>query len=212
LFISQTVNGKNEIIYKINKDGFVNSLTKELDVPQDLYGFQFSSLGDDYLKIHAVQNGGAVSDDIIVRWYPDKKVFGISPNSQDEMSSVLIHTFKSTNGSALAKAYADYNGAGSVATLHLVIDSGGKQKEIYQINANGFYNTIVSKQDLAISSNSFYGYEVVKMGDDYFVRPAGHVRTPNAFSARNVIHQYWEPGFAARGCAPAKFTTAGQSR
>jgi hypothetical protein len=133
------------------------------------YGFQLSTVGNDYLSVHALYNGGKeISDDIVIKWNPDEQVFEIDPDSIAQMGSILVGTLTAPDGSALGQIYVDYISGNIFGTLHVMQEINGKEKEVYEVNGLGFYNTALGTKDLSIPQNNFYGYQLTGVGSDYF--------------------------------------------
>lgn len=83
LYIVKEIDGKNIVLYKINSDGFFNTLGKEEAVSKNnFYGYQFALIKDNYFVLHLLGNGGKdISDDATIVWNSDKMVFEIQrPN------------------------------------------------------------------------------------------------------------------------------------
>jgi hypothetical protein len=86
LYISKEVDNKNIIVYKINSDGFFNTLGREQEISNiNFYGYEFTRIEKDAFIVHLLTNNGKnVSDDFTVEWNYDKNIFEIQrPHAED---------------------------------------------------------------------------------------------------------------------------------
>jgi hypothetical protein len=86
LLVSKKVGNDNVVIYKINKDGFYNTLGKEMAVSRDsFYGYEFTRIDKSDFIVHLLTDSGkSVSDDYTITWNNDKNTFEIQrPHASD---------------------------------------------------------------------------------------------------------------------------------
>jgi len=79
LYIVKKVDGKDIILYKINRDGFFNTRGKEMEfAQQSFYGYQFARIYEDHFIVHGLANNGkTISDDVTIEWNSAKALFEI---------------------------------------------------------------------------------------------------------------------------------------
>jgi hypothetical protein len=86
LLVSKKGGNDNVVIYKINKDGFYNTLGKEMAVSRDgFYGYEFTRIDKSDFIVHLLaDNGKSVSDDYTIEWNNETGIFEIQrPHASD---------------------------------------------------------------------------------------------------------------------------------
>lgn len=170
LTIVKKVNGQDAIAYKINRDGFFNTLGSDGQITSNsFYGYELVSTSSDYIVVRLLTNGGKdASDSANIIWDQDKGVFEIQrPDMEDEF--VSVGTLSTLDGSTLGKVFVLYlnkNDKNILSGLYVVRTANGKTGAIYRINKDGFYNAI--GKEMGLPSGNFRGFKLLYLKDDHF--------------------------------------------
>jgi len=167
LYVTKEVDGNNIILYKVNSNGFFNTLGRDLEISESgFYGYQFAAIYDDHFVLHLLTNDGKnTSDDVTVVWNTNKEIFEIYRIQVEDYVGELTSQDKSSLGEIYV-AYLDRN-KDIIDSLFIVKKTPGTSEGMYMISRSGFYNQNGIEKD--ISKDDFRGFKLVRYQDDYLV-------------------------------------------
>lgn len=180
LFITKKIDGKDDILYKINSSGFYHTQGKDEEIEQgNFYGFEFATITSDSISLHALyENGKSESDDATIIWNPNENIFTLFRVNTDDMDAhpvSIVGALVDHSGSRLGGVYISYldKEKNIIDRLAIVKESEGVSKNIYFVDKTGFFYRLFEEtqhhQDLEIGDIKFYGIKLDVVKDDYII-------------------------------------------
>jgi len=158
LLVTKSENGVNQVLYRIDKNGFHNAAGEDGSITDDLfYGYEFAQIRPDSFTLHLLTNNGHnVSDDVTIVWNSTKHLFEIvRPNFDDAFT--LAGELTTPEGTSLGKVFVVYDNnkdPNSIASLYIVTKVKGKAQVIYRIDDNGFFNIYDKQSEIPVEAYS----------------------------------------------------------
>lgn len=171
LVVTKKIDEQEVVLYTINKDGFFNTLGKDGGIIEsEFYGYEISSIGEDYFIVHLLTNKGRdVSDDLNIVWNKDQHIFEIQrPNLEKQFISVGELFTKSGKNLGQIFGIPIVGGKeGTFSALYVVEKTNTQAQAVYRISGEGFFN--LNGQDKGPIMDGYGGIKVQSIKQDYFI-------------------------------------------